>query len=459
MTDYLSRGPYLELLKNIIENQNKTKKGLSFAIDGEWGCGKTWLLNELEKQLSKNKEYLIFHYNAWENDYYDEPLIAILSVMIEKLNEVTKQKSIYESTVDVLLNEVLNDLKLLICGMVQEVTKFDLEKSINHKKGIFKRITQGTKIVTKDIDNLLPLKNTITVVRNNIIKLSNKLNIILVVDELDRCLPEYSIKVLERLHHVCNEMPVIQILAINKKDLSFGIAKVFGMNTQGYDNEKFADKYLQKFIQLIITLNNGNITEEENILNGIDEGFSDALVIEKPQLIEFYKNLMDGINSRTQKQICKQVSLVHKLTVLSGHEMKYYSYGLLCCELMYCIKFIFLKEKSDFNIQHIQGNIFKIQSSNINDKYQIINPQLFYANLDKIFRTEYQVVTDIQISPREQDKQLSGFMCDKCSAQLMNYFVDQYYVATKWPNVYLMDEIFNSERDFLKSFKKILKQF
>ena len=100
--DILSRQTYLNLLKSITTNQKDNLKGYSFAIDGEWGSGKTWVLQELEKQLSEEKEnkYLIFHYNAWENDFYGEPLVAILSVMIEKLNEVTSQKSLYEATID-----------------------------------------------------------------------------------------------------------------------------------------------------------------------------------------------------------------------------------------------------------------------------------------------------------------------------------------------------------------------
>ena len=69
--DYLSRQPYLDLLKSIITNQRDNLSGYSFAIDGEWGCGKTWILNELEKQLAEDLEnkYLIFHYNAWKNDF------------------------------------------------------------------------------------------------------------------------------------------------------------------------------------------------------------------------------------------------------------------------------------------------------------------------------------------------------------------------------------------------------
>lgn len=455
--DYLSRQPYLNLLKSIIANQSKNPSGYSFAIDGEWGSGKTWILQELEKQLLKEKEnkYLILHYNAWKNDFYEEPLVAILSVMIESLKK-QKTKVTEKGSAKKVVTSSITALTKVAGTVIEKKWQINPNDIFEAVKDSGKAIGD-IKLTKSDFNNMLPLENALKQIKDVITKLSKELHIILVVDELDRCLPEYAIKVLERLHHICNEMPVFQILAINKKDLSFGIAKIFGFD--GLDKEKFADKYLQKFIQLSVTLNNGNITAEDDILNGIDEGFSEALAIDKPQLIEFYQKLMNGINPRTQEHICKQVSLVHKLTVLNGHEMEYYSYGLLCCELMYCIKYNFLKDKSDFKIQHEQGNIYKLQSANINDRYEIINPQLFYSNLDKIFRNEYQTIEDIQLSPRTQDKQLSAFVCDKTSAQIMNYFVNQYFVAIKWPQVYMMDDVFNSEREFLKYFKEILKNF
>ena len=249
-TDYLSRQPYIDLLKSIIANQKDNPTGYSFAIDGEWGCGKTWILTELECQLAENSDirYLIFHYNAWENDFYDETLVAILSVMIEKLNQITSQKSFYDAAIDELLKQASADLLTLVSGIIKEVTKIDAEKIIKRKKGFFRRIKENTKLSAKDINTLVPLQHTLQEVRNNLIKLSEKFHIILIVDELDRCLPEYAIKVLERLHHICNEMPVIQILAINKKDLSFGIAKVFGMNNPEIDKEKFAASVLFTYI-------------------------------------------------------------------------------------------------------------------------------------------------------------------------------------------------------------------
>ena len=42
---------------------------------------------------------------------------------------------------------------------------------------------------------MLPLNNTLVSVRNNLGKLADKVHVILIVDELDRCLPEYAIKV------------------------------------------------------------------------------------------------------------------------------------------------------------------------------------------------------------------------------------------------------------------------
>ena len=95
--DYLSRKTYIDLFKSIIANQSNNSSGYSFAIDGEWGCGKTWILTELESQFEDDSEnkYLIFHYNTWENDFYDEPLVAIFSVMIECLKkQKTKVKEV-----------------------------------------------------------------------------------------------------------------------------------------------------------------------------------------------------------------------------------------------------------------------------------------------------------------------------------------------------------------------------
>ena len=365
MSDHLSRQPFIDLLKNIIANQSATKTGYSIAIDGEWGSGKTWILNELESQLDKN--YLVFHYNAWENDYYEEPLVAILSVMIEKLNSISKQKSFYESTVDELLKEAASDLGILVSGIVKTVVKIDIDKSIKSKKGLFKRIKQGTKI-NNEINDMVPLQKTLEKISKVITDLSEKFEIIFIVDELDRCLPEYAIKVLERLHHVCNEMPVIQILAINKKNLADSISSVFGKNfyNSPYSDEQtnqFAESYLQKFVDAIIPLPNGHPDSKLEILNGLEEKYNPYIRpdnigrpfinLDESFVADCISSIMNGVERRLQEKIFKQVSLCHELTIQSGIaiEKERITYAFLIYELLSCITKYLLHSNTMFFVR------------------------------------------------------------------------------------------------------------
>ena len=346
--DHLSRQPFINLLKNIIANKSKNKNGCSIAIDGDWGSGKTWILDALESKLP-NDEYLIFHYNAWENDFYEEPLVALLSVMIEKLNEVTKQKSPYESVVTELLKETASDLEILAVGIAKYFIKIDIDKSIKNKKNLLNRIKKGTKIAN-DIDSMLPLRKTLAEIRNVLKSLSEKLKILLVVDELDRCLPEYAIKVLERLHHVCNKMPVFQIVAIDKSNLADSICKVFGKNflnpTPQHNAMQFADSYLQKIIDISIPLSNGKPNKSLEVMNGLEKEFCEwtrkdvpvaPINFDESFLEEFLAEMFNGIDRRLQEKIFSQVELCHKITLAAGVKLELCSYAVLIYEIVSCI--------------------------------------------------------------------------------------------------------------------------
>lgn len=312
------------------------------------GSGKTWILDALESQLSSD-EYLIFHYNAWENDFYEEPLVALLSVMIEKLNEVAKQKSLYESVVTELLKEAASDLEILAVGIAKYFIKIDIDKSIKNKKNLFNRIKQGTKIAN-DIDSMLPLRKTLAEIREVIKNLAEKLKILLVVDELDRCLPEYAIKVLERLHHVCNKMQVFQIISIDKFNLADSICKVFGKNflktTPEHNIMQFVDSYLQKFIDISIPLSNGKPDKSLEVMNGLEKEFCEwtrdnsagaPIDFNENFLEEFLAEMFSGIDRRLQEKIFSQVELCHKMTLATGVKPELCSYAILIYEIVSCI--------------------------------------------------------------------------------------------------------------------------
>ena len=354
MTDHLLRQPYLNLLKSIITTQCNNSSGYSFAIDGEWGCDKTWILNELEKQLTEKKEnkFIIFHYNAWKNDFYDEPLVALLSVMIESLKKY--KKSITETgSVSKLISSSITTLMKIVGNVVEKKYNLNPNDIIDSVKDSGKAIA-NIKLTKSDFNKLLPLENALNQIKDIITKLAKSAHIILIIDELDRCLPEYAIKVLERLHHICNEMPITQILAINKSVLVDSISTVFGKNYSNTDNHDrwntfFADSYLQKFLDVSIPLPTGTLDSRLGILNGLEKNYvpyirptnfgQEFIKLDEEFLILFITTLINGIEIRLQEIIFKQVELCHKLTIDSGINLNQErcTYAILIYEIISCI--------------------------------------------------------------------------------------------------------------------------
>ena len=438
MTDYLSRQPFLNLLKSIIENQKDNSIGYSFAIDGEWGSGKTWILQELEKQLLRKKDnkYLIFHYNAWENDFYDEPLVAILSVMIECLKK-HKTKVKEKDSVKKVVTSSINALTKVAGTIIEQKWKVNPNDIIESVKDSGKALGD-VKLTKSDFNNMLPLENALKQIKDVITKLSKELNIVLIVDELDRCLPEYAIKVLERLHHVCNEMSVIQILAINKKNLADSISSIFGKKffNSPYSFEltnQFSESYLQKFIDSIIPLPNGHLDSQLEILNGLERNYRTYIRpdnigqvfinLDDDFLAECISSIMDGVERRLQEKIFKQVALCHELTIRSGIQIdkERITYAFLIYELLSCITKFVLHNNTLFFVREAATkqsfilSLFQVDgmSKTVYEKEQSV----IISNIEKFFnvpKTQNQTgqFTD-SVFIRNTKSYLMAFFTDK----------------------------------------------
>ena len=95
--DILNRDTFVEKVLHLLDNISGNKSSVCFAINGQWGCGKSFVLDMLEEQLNviqseetHTDKYFVIRYNCWEYDYYEEPLIAIVATMISIIEEKTK---------------------------------------------------------------------------------------------------------------------------------------------------------------------------------------------------------------------------------------------------------------------------------------------------------------------------------------------------------------------------------
>ena len=211
--DILNRNEVIEDLYNIVQSISKNQAYCSFALEGTWGVGKTFVLDELEKklELEMNEEtldnrYFVFHYNCWKYDYYEEPAIAIVSAFKDKVDE-----------------ESYNNLKGAMkdsWGAAKKAINYMAKEIVKNKIGIdlvqicedMKENEKERQKEEREFNNLFAFNSTLNYVREQIKKITKHRTIVIVVDEMDRCMPSYAIKTLERLHHMFEGINNIMVI-------------------------------------------------------------------------------------------------------------------------------------------------------------------------------------------------------------------------------------------------------
>ncbi len=381
MKDLLNRNGDIEILSNIINAMTKNGGSSCFAVDGSWGCGKSWVLDRLERRLqgvgddeeidlAKVKgNYFVFHYNAWENDYYDEPLIAVLTTVVNKLNDLFKCEHFVKSVGKIVIDTVKNS----ICALIAKLTGADIRKTAEKIKG-------GVDIST-NFNNQYLIGEAIKEVRAHLTKLANsqmsnsadgdeKFPLIFIVDELDRCLPEYAIKVLERLHHVFYGIPnSVMLLSIDKKQLNHTVQNIFGDSVN-------KEAYLAKFIDFTVNLDEGSI--DEKLFWAEFDSYKKCfrpLYMESSYDYEkqWTENLFRGIPMRERLQIVRKAKFIHSMLT-----DKIFQISVMYFE----IYFVILNQIKKVNSQEIALYERKKLRANIADLSEINNLILKFL-LDK----------------------------------------------------------------------------
>ena len=353
--DMLGRGSFVSLLDNIITQKNSAHEGFSFAIDGKWGCGKSWIIKELEKKLEP--KYFVVHYNCWENEYYEEPLVAILSVIIDKLNQTEKETKSKKKkqTIKIAVN--------FLAEAASIVAKNKIGIDFNELKKAGKKAIDADKkkIFQTDFDKNQPLKKTLEIVRDNLLKLKFEFGgVVFIVDELDRCLPEYAIKVMQRLHHICYDnisdtYVFVQLAALNKSELLGSIAKIFGREFNlkqkyttadtkpgsiVYENFdecqiQFGNYYFKKFFQMVIPVSNGDkIDNPLSLLDGFENNFDSTDMAGKHYVENFFTDVLSFFPMRTKLELVHLVKTAHEITAMDESLDKHLTYNTLCIELI-----------------------------------------------------------------------------------------------------------------------------
>lgn len=326
--DLLNRSGDIDNICRIIRQKAEDKGYYSLALTGEWGSGKSYVLTQVEKTLKS--EFLIIHYDCWKNDFYEEPLYGILYSLVQYFNGEDdsdfSQSKYYKAMKNIIFGVV--QLTPLVNIISKEALPVVSEKMLGIKKTINKKkIDSNIDSFQKDIHSVL---DKIQAALATYIAFENK-KIIIAVDELDRCLPNYALNVLNRLHHICYGASIILITAVNKKELLGCINTAFGKAP----NDKFSNRYLDRFFDYSYNLSYGLTTDLSSLWDGL--GSFDDSIVSKDFFKRFCNNLLRGFSMRERKNLINNVCSFHKIVTQDSRDKL--TYAVLCAELIFTVNF------------------------------------------------------------------------------------------------------------------------
>ena len=351
--DNLKISPYKNALVEFIK---KTRTPITIGIQGDWGSGKTSLLNQIWNDLDpvnedNNEDNNIYQIwvNSWEHSLLctpEESLIKIVNEIIKELLKADQSKSTSEKISRGVSNLMKGAVRLT--GQVvggSAGTDF-VDDLLGENVNSIKELRESLQLLVSEIKSLP----------------SNPYSrVVVYVDDLDRIKPEDAVAILELLKNIFNIKDCIFILAIDYKVVVKGLEKKFDKRTDANEWEfrAFFDKIIQlPFSMPLSNYDIGNYVS--SLLQEIDyyDGDFDSRehAEETNQKIEaFVKNTIGG-NPRSIKRLINSLSLIKHLSsndeVGNSNGMSddeaLILFAMVCLEVAYSEFYQLLVDEPDF---------------------------------------------------------------------------------------------------------------
>lgn len=304
----------------------------SIAVNGEWGSGKTFFVKQTAYHLSTledaSDKCLTVYYDAWENDNECDPIISIVDCIARVAGE-EDENYISRLALDFLKTAVDTPLLRGVKTIIDRYEEKDAESDFGYSK---------TKPTNAQI------KNKLKALFDEIINEHGE-RLILFVDELDRCNPDFAVKVLERLKHyftIDNRVKIV--FSVNINQLEHTIKHFYG---DDFDSHR----YLDRFFDMVLP-----IPEAETTLyiarymkrNVMSDDFSSGVGV--CSIIEYF-----GIQIRDIKRFMSELDsgydTVKKESLLNSQLNKYQNFMNYIYPIILAAKF---KDKEKYKLL-IQG--------------------------------------------------------------------------------------------------------
>jgi hypothetical protein len=214
-------------------------------IDGSWGTGKTEFCHKLINLMLGDDTHHLIYIDAFKADHADEPLMTVLAEVIKVLPNDESQKSFIKKTLPALRYGFKTIAKAGVSHILRQdvadvADDFDKEIQKAANKAIDATVESILKDHVKAAQNLIALQTAL-------VEIANEKPIIVFIDELDRCRPNFAVDMLEIIKHTFDVEGVSFVLITNTQQLKASVKHCYGHDVE-------AQRYLDKFVKFTVSL-------------------------------------------------------------------------------------------------------------------------------------------------------------------------------------------------------------
>jgi predicted KAP-like P-loop ATPase len=249
--DIFERKPLGDAICNLFES---TAEDLVLGLDGQWGEGKSTFALMLSAHLNQEKNVHTIYFDAFKNDYQKDAFLSIASEIQELLeSQSPKSKtefknSLIKASKAITRGAMRVGIKTLSAGLLDETILDELGTADQFgeeiSNGFDKALAAKLDETKSDKASLETFK---IVLEKHISDLGKGKPIVFIIDELDRCRPDFCLELIEQIKHLFSVKNLKFLLVTNKTQLHASINKRYGSNINPHT-------YLQKFVDLWIEL-------------------------------------------------------------------------------------------------------------------------------------------------------------------------------------------------------------
>jgi hypothetical protein len=245
-------------------------KPLTIGVHGDWGAGKSSILAMTEKAFSGDKDVLCLRFNGWQFQGFDDAKAALIETIITKLRD---ERGAFGKVRD-KAKELLKRVDYLKLAKIGTQVGFTILTGIPHPDHIRSAMSvlrglvgggdeqvavDAVKVALEKADGLMKpssaekLPEQMVAFEKEFRELIDEAKLkklVVLIDDLDRCLPETAIETLEAIRLFLFAPKTAFVIAADEAMIQYAVRKHFPDLPQTSGPLRYDQNYLEKLIQV-----------------------------------------------------------------------------------------------------------------------------------------------------------------------------------------------------------------